>query len=137
MAEIYENRMTVTAPELTDYLRLVTENENSRRTLLSALSALILEDYAGTTLAGTAQSIQAAVDALSAAISSEVNNRGNAVSGEATARQQADNALGESISGESTARASADTALGNQISAIETAIYIGSDGKCYANLKEE
>lgn len=116
MPESYENLMAVTAPELTDCMRMVTDSGGSRRALLSALAALIVEEYAGTTLAGQARTLQSAVNAINSAISNEVTNRGNAVSNEASARQ------------------AADEALGNRITAVETSIFIGDDGKCYVNL---
>lgn len=107
MAEIYENMMEAVSPGLNDCVRIVTSGNNSRRTLLSALARLIVEEYDGTTLAGQARAVKDAINALNTAAGNE-----------ATARQNA------------------DTALGNRITAVQTAIYIGADGLCYSNLEE-
>ena len=64
MAEVYENLMDVETPVLTDTVRLVTDSGSaSKRALISALATLIVESYTGSSLAGTSQSLKAAIDA--------------------------------------------------------------------------
>ena len=53
-----------------------------------------------------------------------LSNSNNSISGEATARQNADNALSQSISNETSARQNADEALSNRIKTIEDTEYV-------------
>lgn len=54
----------VTAIKNTDYLRVVTDDGASRKALVSDLAKQVVEGYAGSTLAGSAQSVKSAFDSL-------------------------------------------------------------------------
>lgn len=66
-----------------------------------------------------------AINALSEALQTEITNRQNAVSGEATTRAEADSQLSGRINAEAIARGEADTQLGNSITAITTRLNEG------------
>ena len=72
-----------------------------------------------------------AINALTEALQVEITNRQNAVSGEATARAEADSELSGRINAEATARAEADTQLNNSITAITTRL---NEGYVYAGI---
>lgn len=53
-----------TTPTMTDLLRLVGSDDHSYKALVSDVAKAIIETYAGSTLAGSAQSVKSALDAL-------------------------------------------------------------------------
>ena len=53
-----------TSPAMTDLLRLVGSDDHSYKTLVSDVAKAIIETYAGSTVAGSAQSVKSALDAL-------------------------------------------------------------------------
>lgn len=62
MAEQYERTLEAVTPSLSDSARIVTSGNGSRRALFSAIAKLLIEDYEGSTLGGSAQSLQDAID---------------------------------------------------------------------------
>lgn len=85
--------------------------------------------------------VRMAIDSTDNAVSAEATARQNAdtslgtrIDSEATARQNADSALGTRIDNEVTARQNADTTLGNRISALENPTkYIATIGDSFGN----
>ena len=55
---------TKTTPAMSDLLRLVGSDDHSYKTLVSDVAKAIIETYAGSTVAGSAQSVKSALDAL-------------------------------------------------------------------------
>lgn len=53
-----------TTPTMTDLLRLVGSDDHSYKALVSDVAKAIIETYAGSTVAGSAQSVKSALDAL-------------------------------------------------------------------------
>lgn len=77
----YESSLTnKTTPAMTDLLRLVGNDEHSYKALVSDVAKAIIETYAGSTVAGSAQSVKSALDALNskttviAALETDLNN---------------------------------------------------------------
>ena len=68
MAEKIENTLTTSTPALTDYVRSVSSSGNSRKATIAALAELIIEDYEGSSLGGSSQSVKSALDTLGVAI---------------------------------------------------------------------
>ena len=99
---IAESELSSKTLAANDKVRVVGSDTDSYAVLLSTVCAFILSTYAGTTLAGTAQSVKSAIDALSTAITNEVSTRGSA-----------DTTLQTNINTEAAARAAADGTLSN------------------------
>lgn len=72
MEDVYLKDFAAASPGLTDYLVLSGGNGNDQdfKALVSAVAALIVESYEGSTLAGSAQSVQDAFDSLQDALES-------------------------------------------------------------------
>ena len=65
MADVFEQNLPSKANLTTsDYIRVVGSDNVSYKQLVSDVASKIVEDYAGSTLAGTAQSIKGAIDTL-------------------------------------------------------------------------
>lgn len=65
MADVYEqNLASKSTLTTTDYIRVVGSDNVSYKQLVSDVAKKIIENYTGTTLAGSAQSVKSAVDSL-------------------------------------------------------------------------
>lgn len=65
MADVKEqNLSSKSSLTVSDYLRVVGSDDVSYKQLVSDVAKKIIENYAGSTLAGSAQSVQSAIDAL-------------------------------------------------------------------------
>ena len=67
MADQKVNELSTAAPALTDYI-MGMSGTAEYKALVSAVAKKIVEDYAGSTLAGSAQSVKSALDALNSTI---------------------------------------------------------------------
>ena len=67
MGDIYLKDFAEDSPGLSDFLILSGGNGNDQdfKAMASAVAALLVETYAGSTLAGSAQTIQAALNRIS------------------------------------------------------------------------
>lgn len=85
MADKYLKDFSAESPNLTDYIIMTggTGNDSDYKALTSAMAKLLIETYAGSTLAGSQQSIQSALTAIGVRISditvTDPNNDGNIV----------------------------------------------------------
>ena len=65
MADVYEQNLASKSTLTTsDYIRVVGSDNVSYKQLVSDVAKKIIETYAGSTLAGSAQSVQSAINAL-------------------------------------------------------------------------
>ena len=65
MADVYEqNLASKSTLTTTDYIRVVGSDNVSYKQLVSDVAKKIIENYTGSTLAGSAQSVKSAVDSL-------------------------------------------------------------------------
>ena len=67
MAEQKVNELSTATPALTDYI-MGMSGTAEYKALVSAVAKKIVEDYAGSTLAGSAQSVKSALDALNSTL---------------------------------------------------------------------
>ena len=67
MADQKVNELSTTTPALTDYI-MGMSGTAEYKALVSAVAKKIVEDYAGSTLAGSAQSVKSALDALNSTL---------------------------------------------------------------------
>lgn len=97
MADVYEQNLPQKADLTTsDYVRVVGSDNNSYKQPLSDVAQKTVENYAGSTLAGSAQSVKSAIDGLNTSINGVVSD----------------------LTSESSTRASQDTNLQTQINQI-------------------
>lgn len=69
MADVYEqNLASKSTLTTTDYIRVVGSDNVSYKQLVSDVAKKIIENYTGSTLAGSAQSVKSAVDSLNSKI---------------------------------------------------------------------
>ena len=65
MADVYEQNLPSKANLTTnDYIRVVGSDNNSYKQLVNDVAKKIIENYTGSSLAGSSQSVKAALDAL-------------------------------------------------------------------------
>jgi len=64
---------TITALANSDFIRMVTSAGASRKATLQNIAQHIIENYAGSSLAGSNQSVKAAVDGLNSTLASDTN----------------------------------------------------------------
>ena len=75
MADTYEKNLTQKSTLTTsDYIRVVGTDNESYKQLVSDVAKKIIEDYAGSSLAGSSQSVKSAVDALNSNTFALVNS---------------------------------------------------------------
>ena len=67
MADQKVNELSTSTPALTDYI-MGMSGTAEYKALVSAVAKKIVEDYAGSTLAGSAQSVKSALDALNSTL---------------------------------------------------------------------
>ena len=67
MADQKVNELSTSTPALTDYI-MGMSGTAEYKALVSAVAKKIVEDYAGSTLAGSAQSVKSALDALNSTV---------------------------------------------------------------------
>ena len=75
MADVYEqNLASKSTLTTTDYIRVVGSDNVSYKQLVSDVAKKIIENYTGSTLAGSAQSVKSAVDSLNSKTAHDVRH---------------------------------------------------------------
>lgn len=84
MAEQKVNELSTSTPALTDYI-MGMSGTAEYKALVSAVAKKIVEDYAGSTLAGSAQSVKSALDALNSTLNQKASGVATYVTNDVTA----------------------------------------------------
>lgn len=80
MADTYEKNLSQKSTLTTsDYIRVVGSDNESYKQLVSDVAKKIIEDYAGSSLAGSSQSVKSAIDAVNNNMSGVVFTRSTGV----------------------------------------------------------
>lgn len=75
MADVYEQNLPSKANlTVNDYIRVVGSDNNSYKQLVSDVAQKIIENYTGSSLAGSSQSVKSALDALNSKINGYIEN---------------------------------------------------------------